>query len=1176
MASQPPPSEPTPDQPGVASDGEVRLERALRPISRSRRRPISRIGTLLRSTLGFGRRLGTGLSRREQVSSPVGAASVRVPDGAWHLPVAEEQPAGPVDSQMAALAASMRRNRPTRQREPEKRGIPLVSRRMGRARNGELSGPTALPKRIRAAESAVPMNESHGADRAAERANQVGGAPRPTSPSERGSRERTDRANPRPSSPTPPAPRSSTSARPPAQPRGDRSMPRRSTPSGPATRRPAQRGAGSTTQSPRGASTSSSSSPRSGSAPALRRSPGTVAGPGGSSVRSAMAVTRGAAAQSLAMITAQVDAAQAESNPVESNPGESSPTLARSSRSDQAVTGRGHLRLVPPMIESEVSDTTLKRAAVDAPTVETPTATDPSPDRPTVNAVTDGAEQSEIVKAPPADATLGRSAPMPAAPHASDRAAAAATPRSVRRHRMGRIPRSLSAPVLAGRRPGDGRRVVIAPGGRLLRREIDQSSAPPIRPLATWPGDAVAAAFGRSASLDAAPAAPMSAPVAATARTAQAVSSTGGATASQSSSQRLVSSHRSVPASDATRVVESPVRRRSTSTATVVGEAVRPSPTVLAGPSSLVAARRVTNESRRERTTTNRPVARAIADATAAPVGSADATSGELSLAERVSRAFPTAAPTGSGWASGGADSASPNRSAARLSTFGGTSTPSGASMTESARRATPVAATTSSARPSGSHEGPEQLPALRRSVDPRPIDAGATEPGPVAVASVRPTAQLPKALQPVVGRELVTRRSAAPTEEASAPASTHGHRAESSVTRHATASSLSVSRRSARRATVVARPGAVPQSRVPREQTASSIARSTTEHVSATGSPRATSVSSAPRHLGHGVLLRSHSTQDTVGGALRSRPESGSRVAIGASATTPLAGRLLRRSAESAGERSAATTAPASASVDDIVRDRSRPLSERVAALAGHPIDDHGSPNNTEQLNAQRSIGSAPVEVHGGRPAPVVSRDSVMRSRAEATVSVEAPSVTSPGGRRSTGMTGFRTATPATVAPLPDVRPSVTATAPSPMTNATSIDRQATGRRNSTSGSPLRRSVDRPGMHATPSGDVHDHADDTGDAPTQSLPAVARSSTSPARPRRVVRSRTAIARRDTVRRSTSETVRRESAPITVEPADRRQSSTERLDQIEELMAALEERILRSLERRGGVQRGWF
>jgi len=1154
MASQPPPSEPTPDQPGVASDGEVRLERALRPISRSRRRPISRIGTLLRSTLGFGRRLGTGLSRREQVLSPVGAASVRVPDGAWHLPVAEEQPAGPVDSQMAALAASMRRNRPTRQREPEKRGIPLVSRRMGRARNGELSGPTALPKRIRAAESAVPMNESHGADRAAERANQGGGAPRPTSPSEPGSRERTDRANPRQSSSTPPAPRGSTSARPPAQPRGDRSMPRRSTPSGPATRRPAQRGDGSPTQSPRGARTSSSSSPRSGSAPALRRSPGTVAGPGGSSVRSAMAVTRGAAAQSLAMITAQVDAAQAESNPVESNPGESSPTLARSSRSDQAVTGRGHLRLVPPMIESEVSDTTLKRAAVDAPTVETPTATDPSPDRPTVNAVTDGAAQSEVVKAPPA----------------------AATPRSVRRHRMGRIPRSLSAPVLAGRRPGDGRRVVIAPGGRLLRREIDQSSAPPIRPLATWPGDAVAAAFGRSASLDAAPAAPMSAPVAATARTAQAVSSTGGATASESSSQRLVSSHRSVPASDATRVVESPVRRRSTSTATVVGEAVRPSPTVLAGPSSLVAARRVTNESRRERTTTNRPVARAVADATAAPVGSADATSGELSLAERVSRTFPTAAPTGSGWASGGADSASPNRSAARLSTFGGTSTPSGASMTESARRATPVAATTSSARPSGSHEGPEQLPALRRSVDPRPIDAGATEPGPVAVASVRPTAQLPKALQPVVGRELVTRRSAAPTEEASAPASTHGRRAESSVTRHATASSLSVSRRSARRATVVSRPGAVPQSRVPREQTASSIARSTTEHVSATRSQPPTSVSSAPRHLGHAVLLRSHSTQDTVGGAPSSRPDSGSRVAIGASATTPLAGRLLRRSAESAGERGTVTTAPTSAPVDDIVRDRSRPLSERVAALAGYPIDDLGSPNNSEQLVAQRSIGSAPVEVHGGRAAPVVSRDSVMRSRAEATVSVEAPSVTSPGGRRSTGMTGFRTATPATVAPLPDVRPSVTATAPSPMTNATSIDRQATGRRNSTSGSPLRRSADRPGTHATPSGDVHDHADDTGDAPTQSLPAVARSSTSPARPRRVVRSRTAIARRDTVRRSTSETVRRESAPITVEPADRRQSSTERLDQIEELMAALEERILRSLERRGGVQRGWF
>ena len=1153
MASQPPPSEPTADQPGVASDGEVRLQRALRPISRNRRRPIGRIGALLRSTLGFGRRLGTGLARREQVPSAAGAATVKVPDGAWHLPVAEEQPAGPIDSQMAALAAAMRRNRPSRAREPEKRGIPLVSRRMGRARNGELSGPTALPKRIRAAESAVPLNESHGADRAAERANQVASASRPASPSERGSRERTDRATPRSSSPTPPAPRTSTSARPPAQPRGDRSVPRRPAPNppsnSPATRRSGPRADGSPTQTPRGASTSSSSSPRFGSAPALRRSPGTVAGPSGSSVRSAMAVTRGAAAQSLATITAQLVAAQFDVGGASE-----SPTVRRSARSSQTENVRGHLRLVPPIAEPEATDTTIERSAVERPTskrtsdqstvayrgtrASTPVT---SADRP-VDGIDDN-RQPDPLAAVSTDTTARRPAP----------GGIASTSTGSSRHRVGRIPRSLAPPVLAGRRPGDGRRVVIAPGGRLLRRELDQLAAPALGPSTAWPGDAlpVTTPLRRSPSVDGA------------------------------------------PASDPARVVERPVRRHSTSTATVVGEAVRPSPTVLAGPSSLVAARRVTNETQRERTTMNRPVARAVADATVAPVGASDATSGELSLAERVSRAFPTAAPTASGRVSGGADpaspsgpparlssggqdSVSPNRSARGRSTLGGASTSRAASVIEPVRRATPMATAMSSATPSGSPEETDELQALRRSVDARSMVRGSTAPGPLAVASVRPTAQLPKALQPVVGRELVARRSAAPAEAASARTASHGYRAESSVMRHATASGLSINRRSVRRATVAWRRGPMSQTRVPREQSTSPTARSTTEHALATGSHRLTPVSSTSRDFGHGVLLRSRSTGDTVGDAPNSDHDSGSRVAIGASATTPIAGRLLRRSAEAAGERGAATAASGSAPADEIVRDRSLPLSERVAALAGTPTDGHGSSINREHLVAQRSVGSMSVEVPGGRAAPVVSHDSGMRSRADAAVSVTAPASASPGGRRSTGMTGFRAATPATVAPLPDVRPSITASAPSPMTNAVSIDRQATARRNSTSGSPLRRSTDRPGVHSTPGVDSRDHADDTDDALTQAFPAVARSSSTPARPRRVVRSRTAIARRDTVRRSTSETVRRESAPITVEPADRRQSSTERLDQIEELMAALEERILRSLERRGGVQRGWF
>ena len=159
------------------------LHRALRPLAATGRRPLRRVGTVLRSTLSFGRGLGTGIVRREHASSPAGLAQVRVPDGAWHLPQVENAaPSGPVDTEMAALAASMRRYRSERPVQPVQRGVPIVSRRMGRTDAAGGVGPSGLSRRLRPAESAIPRNDSHGADRAANPRDDdpPGGTRRPT------------------------------------------------------------------------------------------------------------------------------------------------------------------------------------------------------------------------------------------------------------------------------------------------------------------------------------------------------------------------------------------------------------------------------------------------------------------------------------------------------------------------------------------------------------------------------------------------------------------------------------------------------------------------------------------------------------------------------------------------------------------------------------------------------------------------------------------------------------------------------------------------------------------------------------------------------------------------------------------------------------------------------------
>jgi len=72
-----------------------------------------------------------------------------------------------------------------------------------------------------------------------------------------------------------------------------------------------------------------------------------------------------------------------------------------------------------------------------------------------------------------------------------------------------------------------------------------------------------------------------------------------------------------------------------------------------------------------------------------------------------------------------------------------------------------------------------------------------------------------------------------------------------------------------------------------------------------------------------------------------------------------------------------------------------------------------------------------------------------------------------------------------------------------------------------------------------------------------------------------VVRSRSSLRRRTVTATAASTPVRRTAAPVDTDAVSP-PSITEHLDSLDQLMEALEDRIMRALERRGGVQRGWF
>lgn len=53
-----------------------------------------------------------------------------------------------------------------------------------------------------------------------------------------------------------------------------------------------------------------------------------------------------------------------------------------------------------------------------------------------------------------------------------------------------------------------------------------------------------------------------------------------------------------------------------------------------------------------------------------------------------------------------------------------------------------------------------------------------------------------------------------------------------------------------------------------------------------------------------------------------------------------------------------------------------------------------------------------------------------------------------------------------------------------------------------------------------------------------------------------------------------ADTVMRSESPQLT--SDQGQDTTSRLDELDHILAALEDRVMRALERRGGIHRGWF
>lgn len=252
------------------------------------------------------------------------------------------------------------------------------------------------------------------------------------------------------------------------------------------------------------------------------------------------------------------------------------------------------------------------------------------------------------------------------------------------------------------------------------------------------------------------------------------------------------------------------------------------------------------------------------------------------------------------------------------------------------------------------------------------------------------------------------------------------------------------------------------------------------------------------------------------------------------------------------------ATSAVTGGRSDDIpaaVRDRSLPLAERVAALAGRGAGSvpAATPLTSSVARATLPVRPAVAAIAGGH-AGGVDRSVAPRSTTARGASTSSTRLIRTGGSDRV-----------VPAPLPAPRtPMVTPSSAPSLPAATAPSGPST----SSSTGPLHRQ-----SSATPSRRV---ASVARQADLSRAAVDEPNSTAPTPARRTVRSQTAIQRR--AMRTTAparSVVSRETAP----PRAPMRSSSHHTDQIEmteQLLEALEERILRALERRGGVQRGWF
>jgi len=938
-------------------DETPQIRRALRPLTATGRRPLRRVGTVLRSTLSFGRGLGTGIVRREQAPSTPGLSQVRVPDGSWHLPRVEAPAAsGPVDTEMAALAASMRRNRVERTVEPVQRGVPIVARRMGRTDAPGGVGPSGLSRRLRPAESAIPRNDSHGADRAAN--------PRDDDPP--GGLRRSPSPGPTPSGPPP-------GSRPvrPATPSSGASSPaapsRRSTPSTP-------RSTPSPRRSPRGQLADVPGSTSGALARAAATSAATVTGrsaassdPSPAALASAAVLTRAASAPTtrdsrgsqgpVVVARRSPSATVTDARPSDARPSDAPPRSVTSSPMPSGNNTETAAGGAPHAPGGAAPVPTTSRGAALAPTVAARHVADLAarqqrqPSRPLPRAVSHRRSGS----------TRGEVTPTARRSPATSTSPAFATSTSERLHRRlaTALPLSTSTPSESSE-AGAG---AAGSGVTTLHRSASADSL-----------DAVVADRSR----------PLHERVAALAGTAPASESTA------STSNAMTPPVSVIDPVGAPRTV---VHRQAATQA--VQRLAGATPGSETGTTtSAVAARSVTGASGAPQARRSPAVASASTAAVSPIAGSSRAAPSAVSRAATATVVGPTAGPTRAALrrlAPGRTVDSSADR-AAPTGTNSSDVAPSTAGTVR--RAATPSALTPSAPQPTVSNQsassagGVAPSATVRRSVAPDSVDA-------VPYAAVSSASSPSPATRPSpvtsLARQVAHRRGQSPTRASAVSGSATVGR---SVTR-------SMSQLSPMASAVTG--GVAPRRTVNASVRAASVQRRLATSVVAAPAARASTAAVAATPTVHRQM--SAGAQSTAGVIPSASPRLG--VVSVPSATTRGAGRpgmrhsstvdgesptAVRRSTSSTGTGSApslsAVAPPATA--DQIVADRSRPLHERVAALATAPATTSSSPAVTaptatyaDPMRRRMSAiapqpAGVPTEVVNGNPSTPHNQSSI------------------------------------------------------------------------------------------------------------------------------------------------------------------------------------------------------